>query len=98
MQVADVETVRAVRRELSRHAIDVSEAVVSAMHGVVHLTGRVKPLRGHEAEFEEEVNNLPKILRQRAGIRDVIMEWSYEGVYTRLGDKLGSTSKTRSRA
>lgn len=91
MQIADVETVRAVRRELSRHPIDVSEITVSANHGVVHLNGRVRPVRGHEEEFVETVNNVPKLLRQRNGIRDVIMEW-YSDDY-----KLGSTSKTRSR-
>jgi hypothetical protein len=75
MQLADVETVRAVRRELSRHLIDVSEATVTAAHGVVHLYGRVRPIRGHEEEFEQELHNLPKILRQRTGVRDVIIEW-----------------------
>lgn len=76
MQVADVEMVRSVRREMARHNLDVSEATVSAMHGIVHLNGRVKPIRGHEAEFEQEIHALAKALRQRGGgIRDVVMEW-----------------------
>ena len=77
MQVADVEMVRSVRREMARHQLDVSEATVSAMHGIVHLNGRVRPLKGHEHEFEQEIHSLMKSLRQRSGgvIRDVIMEW-----------------------
>lgn len=77
MQVADVEMVRSVRREMARHQLDVSEATVSAMHGIVHLNGRVRPLKGHEDEFEQEIHSLLKALRQRSGggIRDVVMEW-----------------------
>lgn len=91
MQVADIETVRMVRREMARHCLDVSEAHVSAMKGVVHLNGRVKPLKGHEDDFEHELHALFKGLRQRAEIRDVIMEWTAEGY------NLGDMSKLRSR-
>jgi hypothetical protein len=91
MQVADLEMVRAVRREMARHNIDTSEASVSAMHGVVHLNGRVRPIRGHEAEFMEELHTLHRCLRQRPGIRDVIMEWTADGY------NLGDMSSVRSR-
>ena len=93
MQVADRETVRAVRHELSRHVLDTSEATVHATHGIVHLNGRVRPVRGHENEFNEELNKLQRILRQRSGIREVIMEWTADGY-----NKEGSTSNTRSRS
>lgn len=79
MQVADVEMVRMVRREMARHQIDSSEVQVSAMHGVVHLNGRVRPIHGHEDEFEEEVRTLFRVLKQRPGIRDVVMEWIIQG-------------------
>ena len=92
MQVADVETVRMVRREMARHCIDVSETHVSSMKGVVHLNGRVKPMKGHEDEFLQEIQALFKGLRQRAEIRDVVMEWTADGY------NLGDMSKLRSRS
>jgi hypothetical protein len=92
MQVEDVEMVRSVRREMARHQIDASMASVSAHHGVIHLYGRVKPIRGHENEFEQEIIALSKCLRQRPGIRDVIMEWTADGY------NLGEISKVRSRS
>ncbi len=79
MQVADVEMVRAVRREMARHQIDTSEAQVGASHGVVHIYGKVRPIRGQEEIFESEVHALFKCLKQRSGIRDVVMEWEADG-------------------
>lgn len=94
MQIADVETVRAVRRELARHPIDISEAGISANHGVVHLYGRVRPIRGHEADFDAELSNVPKLLRQHTHARDIIIEWTPDrGIHS-----LGATSSTRSRS
>lgn len=76
MQVADVEMVRAVRREMSRHQIDSGETQVYVSHGIVHLNGRVKPIRGHENEFDEEIHTLHRVLKQRPGIREVLFEWT----------------------
>lgn len=70
------EVCRTVRREMGRHSVDCGEVQVSASHGVIHLHGRVRPLRGHEEHFEQEVTALLKSLRQRSGIRDVITEWT----------------------
>ncbi len=69
------ETGRVVRREFSRHTVDTSDVQISTNHGVVTLHGRVRPMRGHESGFEENVTAMLKVLRQRAGIRDVIVEW-----------------------
>jgi hypothetical protein len=76
MPVEDVETVRAVRREMARHCLDTGEVQVTAIRGIVHLTGRVRPVRGHEDEFGEEINTLYRVLKQPPGIRDVVLEWS----------------------
>jgi len=92
MPVEDVEMVRAVRREMARRCLDTGETHVCCMRGVVHLTGRVRPLRGHEEEFEEEINTLYRVLKQRPGVRDVCLEFS-TGAH-----KLGETSKVRSRS
>ena len=92
MQVADVEMVRAVRREIARHCLDVSETTVSAIHGVVHLNGRIRPLKGHENDFEQEIHAMMKGVRMRSDIRDVILECTGPD-----GQSLGSMSRTRSR-
>jgi hypothetical protein len=76
MPVEDVEMVRAVRREMARRSLDCGEAQVCAMRGVIHLTGRVRPIKGHENEFEEEIHVLHRVLKQKTGVRDVVMEWS----------------------
>lgn len=79
MPIEDIEMVRSVRREMARRCLDTGESQVSAIRGVIHLTGKVRPLRGHEEEFEEEVHTLYRVLKQRAGVRDVLMEWSTGG-------------------
>lgn len=92
-QMTDAEVVRLVRRELARFSIDTNETIVSSSHGIVHLNGRVRPIRGHEEVFSEELGKVHRVLRQRPGVRDVILEWMVPEGYTRFG----ATSKTRSR-
>ncbi len=72
----NLEQSRLVRREMGRHSVDCGEVQVSVVHGVIHLHGRVRPMRGHEANFEAEVTALLKSLRQRSGVRDVITDWT----------------------
>ena len=79
MPVEDIEMVRSVRREMARRCLDTGEAQVSAIKGVIHLNGRVRPVKGHEGEFEEEIHTLYRVLKQRPGVRDVVMEWSTSG-------------------
>lgn len=67
---------RQVRREMGRHSVDCGEVQVSASHGVIHLHGRCRAMRGHEANLETSVAGLLKALRTRPGIRDVITEWT----------------------
>lgn len=71
------EMVRTVRREMSRHTADFSEVQITSFHGTVHLHGRVRSMRGHEGSMEESANNFLKALRSRAGVKDVIVEWTY---------------------
>lgn len=75
MQVADVETVRTVRHEIARHAVDARFVTVSAHSGIVHLNGEIRPMTGHEKQFSEEIHALYRCLKNRPGIRDVIFEW-----------------------
>ena len=67
---------RQVRREMGRHSVDCSEVQVSASHGVIHLHGRVRALRGHEEILDAEIASFLKSLRSRQGVRDVITEWT----------------------
>jgi hypothetical protein len=84
MQIADIEAVRTVRREMARHAVDSSFVTVSAHYGIVHLNGEIRPMKGHEEDFAEEIHTLYRCLKNRSGIRDVILDWKlptgYENV------------------
>ncbi|MBC8135136.1 MAG: hypothetical protein H8F28_04510 [Fibrella sp.] len=75
MQAADKDTVRMVKKELVRHALDTNEAQVSVMRGLVHLYGRVRPLPGREGDFDAEINSLYKALKSRPDVSEVIFEW-----------------------
>jgi len=72
----NLEFSRAARREMSRHTVDCGEVQISASHGVIYLHGRVRPMRGHEENFEQGVTGLLKALRQRMGVRDVVTDWT----------------------
>ncbi|MBC8104320.1 MAG: hypothetical protein H7Z41_17225 [Cytophagales bacterium] len=72
----NLDVCRAVRREMGRHSVDCGEVQVTASHGVIHLHGRVRAMRGHEEQLETGITGLLKALRQRAGIRDVIADWT----------------------
>ena len=82
-QMTDPELVRTIRRELSRFSLDISETIVASTHGIVHLNGRVRPIRGHEHDLTEEITKVHRVLRQRPGVRDVILEWQLPDGYNR---------------
>lgn len=81
MQSADKDTVRLVKKELVRHALDTNETQVAVIHGLVHLCGKVRPLPGREGGFDVEVNLLCKALKTRPGVSDAVFEWQipYQG-------------------
>jgi hypothetical protein len=72
----NLEICRSVRREMGRHSVNFGDVQVSATFGVIRFHGRVRPLRGHEATFDADIAGFLKALRQRAGIRDVVAEWT----------------------
>ncbi|MDO8586041.1 MAG: BON domain-containing protein [Armatimonadota bacterium] len=76
MPVEDAEMTRMVRREISRRYIDSSNLDVRVMHGVVYLRGWVDKLRGHhqDVDLKEELEVIHRILMQRPGVRDVVIE------------------------
>jgi len=79
MPVEDLEMVRSVRREMARRLLDTAETQVSASRGVVHLAGKVRPVKGHEEAFEQEIHMLYRIIKQRPGVRDVCLDWDTGG-------------------
>jgi hypothetical protein len=69
-----------VRREISRRYIDSSSLDVRVMHGVVYLRGWVDNLRGshqQRVDLNEEMELIHRILTQKPGIRDVVVEVQY---------------------
>jgi hypothetical protein len=74
--IEDAEMTRSVRREISRRYIDSSNLDVRVLHGVVYLRGWVDKLRSthHEIDLREEMDLIHRILMQKVGIREVIVE------------------------
>ncbi len=77
MALADVETRRMVLREISKRHIDSSRLDVQVFHGVVYLRGTVSGMRGHDVDIKAEMELIRRILRQRPGIRDVVLDVIY---------------------
>jgi len=74
--VEDAEMTRMVRREISRRYVDSTHLDVRVMHGVVYLRGWLDRLRGHyeKVDLRDELAIIHRILIQKPGIRDVIVE------------------------
>jgi hypothetical protein len=76
----DVEGLRIVRTELSKRGIDTARADVRVMHGVCHIRGVVAAVAGAPIEdIHTEMEHIRHILRQKPGIRDVVLECTYPG-------------------
>ena len=76
MPIEDAEMTRLIRREISRRYIDSTNLEVRVMHGVVYLRGWIDKLAGHyhNVDLKDELQVIHRILLQKAGIRDVVME------------------------
>jgi osmotically-inducible protein OsmY len=70
----DAMMTRMVEREITRRMIDASRLSVKVLHGVVYLNGEIRGLRGYNTDLKEELDIIYKILRQRPGIRDVVID------------------------
>lgn len=77
MATVDLETRRLVLREISKRHVDTSLMTVSVSHGVVYLRGTVRGIRGHDIDIKNEMEVIRRILRSKAGIRDVIIELTF---------------------
>ena len=74
---ADIEVRRMVLREISKRHLDTSRLDVQAFHGVVYLLGTVSGVRGHNVDPKAEMEIIRRILRQRPGVRDVVIDLIY---------------------
>ena len=78
VDVNDVRGLRLARAELSKRGIDTMRADLRVMHGVLYIRGTVTPLAGHYCEdVKTEIEHIVHVLRQRAEIKDVIIDCSY---------------------
>lgn len=74
MPLEDVETRRMVLREINKRHLDTSLMDVHVMHGVVYIRGTVRGIRGHNVDVKQELEIIRRILRQKPGIRDVVID------------------------
>ncbi|MCS7064906.1 MAG: hypothetical protein NZL85_01385 [Fimbriimonadales bacterium] len=79
MPIEDVEQRRMVLREINKRRIDTSLMDVHVIHGVVYIRGVVRPLRGQPVDLNQELEIIRRILRQKPGIRDVIIDVTIRG-------------------
>ncbi|MEO7454263.1 MAG: hypothetical protein ABIV13_05820 [Fimbriimonadales bacterium] len=70
----DMEAAKTVRKEFARRPIDTSLMMVTTAHGVVRLGGQVKAMRGHQMDIRSEMALIAKVLKQKPGIRDVVLD------------------------
>ncbi|MHB0913961.1 MAG: hypothetical protein ACYC2Y_11055 [Armatimonadota bacterium] len=71
MPVADKEMTRMVQREIGRHPIDSRLLDVHCSHGVVHVRGILRRLRGHDVDLRHELEMIRRVLHSKPGVRDV---------------------------
>jgi hypothetical protein len=73
----DSEHTKLVWRTISRKPIDTSLMTVLVMHGVVYLRGQVRAMRGHDIDIRSEMEMVARILKQKPGIRDVVIDVTF---------------------
>ncbi|MER3401752.1 MAG: hypothetical protein C4337_00215 [Armatimonadota bacterium] len=74
MPLEDVEMRRMVLREINKRHLDTSLMDAHVMHGVVYIRGTVRGIRGHDVDVKQELEIIRRILRQKPGIRDVVVD------------------------
>lgn len=70
----DASAAKLVRAELSRRQIDTTQADVRVMHGVVTIRGVIRGPKELEGGLKAEMELIGRILRQRQGIKDVVID------------------------
>jgi hypothetical protein len=65
------------RSEITRRPIDSGQLLIRVSHGVVHINGIVKNIRGHNVDLKKEMEHIATVLRGKSGIRDVVIDVMY---------------------
>ncbi len=74
----DVEATRVVRKEFIKHRVDTTMADLRVSHGVVYIRGLIKREKGAAyVDLKTETERIARIIRQRPGIRDVVIDCQY---------------------
>jgi hypothetical protein len=74
----DVQGLRIVRSELARRGIDTGRADVHLLRGVLTIRGSIKAAPGsHFGDLKTEMENIARFLRQRAEVREVVLDCAY---------------------
>jgi hypothetical protein len=74
----DVRATKAARSECTRRGVDLTLADIRVMHGTVYIRGTVKAIRGsHINDIRAEMELIARILRQKAEVRDVVLDCMY---------------------
>jgi len=77
----DVRATKAARAEMAKRGVDMTLADMRCMHGVLHIRGTVRALRGSNIiDLKSEMELIARVLRQKPEIRDVILECIYRSV------------------
>jgi hypothetical protein len=71
------EAQRAARTIMNKHGLDVSRATISVQHGICHIRGIVGAMAGYKiTDVQAEVERVGQFIRQKPGIRQVVVEIS----------------------
>ena len=70
----DAHMTRMIQREIGRRQVDTSLLAINVSHGIVHLRGQIKKLRGHDVDLRQELEIIRRIIRSKPGIRDVLVD------------------------
>lgn len=73
----DAANSRNMRREFIKHHIDVTLADIRVTHGVVYVKGTVRAEKGSNFDIRLETERIGRLMRQRQGIRDVVIDCQY---------------------
>ena len=76
----DVRGTKAARSEFSKRGIDTTYADIRVTHGICMIRGTVRAVRGSPiTDIRAEMAIVAKVLRQKAEIRDVVLDCMFRG-------------------
>ena len=75
----DVAASKLVRKEFGRSGLDITYTDLRVMHGTCYIRGTISLSRGGDAvDPKAELERVARIIRQRPGIKDVVIDVRYK--------------------